>query len=371
MIAACGGGGGSTDSGQGSLRVSMTDAPSCGYDQVNVTVSKVRVHQSANAAENDPGWSDIALAQPLKINLLDLTNGVLATLGQTSLPAGHYTQLRLVLADTQNGALANSVVPTGGSETALTTPSAMQSGIKLNGQFDVAANALTDVVLDFDACKSVVKRSNNGSYSLKPVISVIPMAVSGAINGYLDPSVVPVGKPVVSAQVGGVVVKSTVPDSTGRFSLSPLVAGNYTVVLTADASATDVIDGVPVEVGKNTDISTSAAPITMPASATNVVSGTVSPASIEATVSASQTFAAGPKVTVAYMNADASSGAYSFALPTAAPSLGQYSASLPISLSQQADVAGKYTVEADAAGYPAQLSLIDILNAGAAVNFSF
>ena len=32
-----------------------------------------------------------------RIDLLDLTNGVLAELGQTPLPAGQYTQVRLVL----------------------------------------------------------------------------------------------------------------------------------------------------------------------------------------------------------------------------------------------------------------------------------
>ncbi|MGN5477302.1 DUF4382 domain-containing protein [Cupriavidus basilensis] len=49
------------------------------------------------------------------------------------------------------------MVPTGGTEQALLdTPSAVQSGIKINRPFTVAANTLSDLVLDFDACKSVV-----------------------------------------------------------------------------------------------------------------------------------------------------------------------------------------------------------------------
>ena len=49
-----------------------------------------------------------------------MTNGVLAELGQTALPAGKYTQLRLVLAANDGShPLANSVVPTGSAETAL------------------------------------------------------------------------------------------------------------------------------------------------------------------------------------------------------------------------------------------------------------
>jgi hypothetical protein len=39
------------------LRLSITDAPACGYDSVFVTIEKVRVHQSATAGDADGGWS--------------------------------------------------------------------------------------------------------------------------------------------------------------------------------------------------------------------------------------------------------------------------------------------------------------------------
>lgn len=108
----------------------------------------------------------------------------------------------------------------------------MQSGLKLNHQYDVDDGADVNLVLDFDACKSVVTKGNGG-YALKPVINVIPASSSGGISGYL-----PVGltNPVVSAQQNVVVVKSTVPDSQGRFNLSPLPqnAAGYALVLSAD-----------------------------------------------------------------------------------------------------------------------------------------
>src|SRR6478735_447696 len=95
-LVACGGGGGGDGSSpspsMGTLAVSMTDAPACGFDAVNVTVNKVRVHTSSSASDTDAGWTDITLSPAKKINLLDLTNGTLASLGQTPLPAGHYTQ---------------------------------------------------------------------------------------------------------------------------------------------------------------------------------------------------------------------------------------------------------------------------------------
>ena len=79
FVAGCGsdgngGGGGTTTAQPGTVSVSMTDAPACGFDEVNVTVSKVRVHQSDNASENAAGWADITLNPARKINLLDLND---------------------------------------------------------------------------------------------------------------------------------------------------------------------------------------------------------------------------------------------------------------------------------------------------------
>ncbi|MDR5663953.1 DUF4382 domain-containing protein, partial [Burkholderia cenocepacia] len=152
---------------------SRSDITALALAHVYVTVSQVRVNANANAADNDGGWSTVSLATPQKIDLLSLTNGVLADLGQTALPAGQYQQVRLVLAQNQGNTLANSVVPSGGTEQALATPSATQSGYKIIQPFTVQPNTLVDLVLDFNACKSIVQRGN-GSYALKPVVTAIP-----------------------------------------------------------------------------------------------------------------------------------------------------------------------------------------------------
>src|SRR5512139_349012 len=94
FIAGCGGSGGSAT---GTLGFFLTDAPACGFNNVYVTVSKVRVHQSSTATDTSPGWSDITLNPARKIDLLSLNNGAFSNLGETPLPAGHYTQVRLVL----------------------------------------------------------------------------------------------------------------------------------------------------------------------------------------------------------------------------------------------------------------------------------
>ncbi|HJV82645.1 DUF4382 domain-containing protein [Noviherbaspirillum sp.] len=369
LLSACGGGGGAS-AGSGTLQVSLTDAPSCGFDQVNVTVSKVRVHQSATATETDSGWQDITLNPARKINLLTLTNGVLQDLGKTTLPAGHYTQVRLVLAPNSSTApVANSVVAEGSTtEIALVTPSAVQTGIKLNHEFDVAADAQVDLVLDFDACKSIVSRGN-GSYSLKPVISVIPQITSGGISGFLPAGLT---KPVVSAQQNGVVVKSTTPDTSGSFNLSPLPASStgYVVVITADGRTTAAITGVPVTTGTTTPVSTSTAPITLATSAMRTISGIATPTTAQATVRSTQTYASGgPKVEVAFKAADLTSGAYAMSVPVAAPLLGKFG-TLPITLAADASLAGKYVLEASATGFATQTFNADVGTADVTKDFA-
>ncbi|MNJ81020.1 hypothetical protein D3C77_796330 [compost metagenome] len=54
----------------------------------------------------------------------------------------------------------------------LATPSAQQSGLKINLKSDFAPNQVYEVLLDFDAENSIVTQGN-GSYSLKPVIKVL------------------------------------------------------------------------------------------------------------------------------------------------------------------------------------------------------
>lgn len=376
-LAGCGGGGGGgiggTGSAQGTLRLAITDAPSCGYDAVNITIEKVRVHRNADAADGDSGWFEIVLAPARRIDLLTLSNGVLQDLGQTSLPAGKYTQLRLVLA--ANGASSpppNSVIPTGEAETALTTPSAQQSGIKLNTNIDVASDQVADFVLDFDACKSVVKRGNSGQYNLKPVISVIPRLSDAGMRvvGYVDASIAG-SAASVSLQRNGVPVKATSPDATGRFVLYPVPAGTYDLVVTSAGRVTAVMTGVPVVLTAYTYVGSSSVAIAPPAaaSAPRTVPGTVAPAA--ATVRALQTLTGGPTIEVAWAPVDALTGAFSFSLPIQAPVRTVYAAN-PAALVFAADAgaAGKYTIEAALAGALKTLP-IDAAATGPPLSFVF
>ena len=360
-LTACGGGGGDPGAPvntMGTLRVSLTDAPACGFDHVYVTVEKVRVHSNAAAESNDAGWTDITLATPQRIDLLALSNGAMTTLGQAQLPAGTYQQLRLVLsANTTANPLANSVVVTGGGEQAVDTPSAMQSGLKLNAGMTVESSKVADFAIDFDACKSFVRAGNSGKVLLKPVLALIPLISDAGqrVVGYVDPLLAN-GGATVSVQAAGVPVRATPTDATGKFVLYPVPAGSYDLVITAAGRANTVVTGVPVLTTAHTNIGSDTTRLVPPLSAASaIVSGTVklagATANTEGSVRALQVLTGGPTVEVGYANADSVSGAYSMSLPLAAPVATPYvaaAATFPWA-GVPAD-AGKYRFEARAMG---------------------
>jgi len=255
------------------------------------------------------------------------------------------------------------VRPIGGAEVPLDTPSGVQSGIKLIHPFTVEPNEFEDLVLDFDACRSIVVRGN-GTYGLKPVMRAMPGTLTG-IGGIVDLTLTGV---VVSAQKDGVVVRETVPNSAGAFVLEPIdpAQSPYDVVITAPDHATAVVAAVPVETDKTTQISTSVTPISLPAAgspATRTVSGTVMPAAASPAARALQAVGAVPVVEIAYVNADDMTGLYSLTLPVDAPVLATYATPLPLTFAPQGGSAGQYTIEASATGYVTQTAPADVSSA--------
>jgi hypothetical protein len=379
-LAACGGGGGSGGSPvpQGSLQMSMMDAPGC-YQHVYVTVEKVRVHTSATAGDSDAGWQDLTLASPQRIDLLTLNNGAQLDLGTTQLPAGDYQQIRLVLADNAGtNPPANSVQPNGGAEVPLKTPSGQQSGLKLLAHFTVQPNQTTSLVLDFDACKSVVFAGNSGQYLLKPVMSLTPR-VSSSIQGYVTTTLAVSGT-AVSAQQDGTVVRSTVPDSSGKFVLSSLPGGTYTVVINSDGHASGVITSVPVGTA-TTSVNGTATAIVLPTSVMNTVTGTVTATSVngsttttvpvtDARVTATQALSSGGSILVGDTQVDADLATYTFHLPAAAPMRAPY-ASGGLNFSADSTSAGKYTLRATAPGRSTLQQDVDVSSGAATANFGY
>ena len=209
LLSAC-----SDDPKTARVEVRLTDAPG-DYEEVNIDIQGVEIH--TNSGDEDTGWKSLDI-NPGVYNLLDLTNGLDTLLGVIDVPEGRISQIRLVLGN-------DNSIKVDGSLLDLTTPSAQQSGLKLNVQTNVKAGITYTFLLDFDAARSIVN-TGMGDYKLKPVIRVITKAVSGAIKGSVS---IPASSPAVYATVGTDTLGTTFADATGHFLIKGLPEGIYTV----------------------------------------------------------------------------------------------------------------------------------------------
>jgi hypothetical protein len=233
--------GGHTD-GEGSIRLVLIDSPSI-LDSIVICVSRVEVHKSGT---DSTAGSWIVINDSLRyFDLLLLTNGASAVLGDTTLMEGKYTQVRLILED------SNYVVDDG-IKYPLTIPSGTQTGIKLNHSFEIESGKLYELYLDFNVEKSVLV-TGNGEFKLKPTIRIMPFVISGTISG----QVLPLDANPTIWTVSGTDTISTFTDPNGFFKLMALPEGTYNVHITpSDISIyrDSTITDVEVFANVNTDI---------------------------------------------------------------------------------------------------------------------
>lgn len=151
------------NSGTGILNVSLTDAPG-EYEAVLIDLQGLTINVSSDSTE-ESGWQDLTLDTMGQIDLLMFTDGNSILLTEDELPVGKINQMRMILG-------SNNEIVVDGETHELETPSAEQSGLKFNINANIEDGETFSMTLDFDAEKSVVEKGN-GTYSLKPVITVI------------------------------------------------------------------------------------------------------------------------------------------------------------------------------------------------------
>lgn len=236
----------SSDSEPGTLRVLLTDAP-VNYEAVYIDIQSVRIHRNNDAEDGENGWIDIN-TEPITVDLLKLTNGNFEILGEVNLEPGRYNQLRLILGD------GNEVVIDDETHD-LNTPSAQQSGLKMQINADIEGGEMYTLVLDFDASRSVVRAGNSGNYNLKPVIRTVRLEQAGAIEGNIQPAGI---EPWVYAIAGQDTVAGTRASDNGDFLLIGLLSGSYQVsILPGNGeNSLTVISDVEVTAPDTTDLGT-------------------------------------------------------------------------------------------------------------------
>ena len=264
LIAGCGGSSSMTSSnGVGTIRVSLTDPPSCkvpngNIEHVYVTIRSVQANISSTADDNSPGWQELAPqlnSLPMQIDLFGAGPNacLLAMLGSnTGLPVGTYQQIRLLLVPNNGGGGPlpssnacgdqgfNCLVLSDGSVHELQLSSQANTGLKIppgqieGGPITVSPGQDVDLNIDFNTCASLVQEGN-GRYLLKPVLTAGQVSPNNTgISGQVVDSVtkLPIagGTTIVALEEqdstgADVIFMQSAADSNGNFNFCPLPTG--------------------------------------------------------------------------------------------------------------------------------------------------
>ncbi len=262
----------------GAMNVTLVDGPINGYLEINVNIQTVEINSGG-------GW--VTLSSPNKtVNLLSLTGGISEILASgATLPAGHYSQMRLILGT------GNTVKLADGTVQPLVVPSGLQSGIKLIGSFDVAKGTTEDVWIDFDAAHSIqiVNTGASNKYILRPTVKAYDKIVTGSVSGIFTDSTTSTGlagamvyAETLDASGNPVIARSTVTNANGAYTLDLLPVGATYYVVSQPKVGTTTVKAYDAKVSGALALSTSSSVLTFTTSfiaeaAVGTVSGGITP----------------------------------------------------------------------------------------------
>ncbi len=226
------------------ITVELTDAPG-DYEEVWVEVEDVMIKRETSG-DGEEAWISLDGVRTGTYNLLTLTGGETELLADTEIPSGYLSEMRLVLGE-------NNTVMVDGVSYDLQTPSAQQSGLKLQVDKELETDIEYNFIMDFDVDQSVVKAGESGNYNLHPVLRLSAVAETGSIMGTIHPTNV---TSLVVAENGTSTV-SAYTNGDGEFKLNGLPAGTYKLTVTPDVDSSynlSVVNNVQVQVGSITEL---------------------------------------------------------------------------------------------------------------------
>jgi hypothetical protein len=227
------------------LQVYLTDDPG-NYQEVIIDVREIKINMTSDSVN---GWQTLSGVNAGQYDLLKLVNDDDTLLTQVDLEPGRIHQIRLVLGPNNFVKIDNQTYP-------LETPSAQQSGLKLNIQHDVSAGILYTLLMDFDVARSIVKTGNN-RYILKPSIRTVLQAAGGTLRGFVRPFSFPTAV-LVFRGPNDTVASTYSSTDDGGYRVRGLTSGSYSLhFMPTDSAYRDtVISGININTGMVTNVDT-------------------------------------------------------------------------------------------------------------------
>lgn len=209
--------------------------------------------------EDDVGTWLVVFEGEREFNLLDLQGGRTDLLADADVPAGTYSQMRLIVT-------SGEVVLDDEAATSfpLSVPSGSQTGIKLHFEFTVADGEETSLLLDVDVSKAFLPVpgghiddvSSIREFKFKPSVAMklIRLVDAGSISGTVtDDADNPVQDASVTVYQGDDVVGGTATGLDGTYTVGALTTGTYTVEFSATGFEDATVEDVAVTAGQTTE----------------------------------------------------------------------------------------------------------------------
>lgn len=202
---------------QSQLQIRLVDNPIPNVKEVWVDIQQVEV--IVNDSAHPIMLSGV---HPGVYNLLALTNGKDTLLADATIPAGKISQVRLILGDN------NYLITSTGDKWPLKTPSAQQSGLKVQIHETVSGGVLYRLTLDFDVARSIVFAGNSGNTILKPVLRILSFAPSGGnVRGVVVPGSFVTAVFAIKGTDTVATTYTNVP--SGNYFIKDIPAGSYSL----------------------------------------------------------------------------------------------------------------------------------------------
>jgi Domain of unknown function (DUF4382)/Carboxypeptidase regulatory-like domain len=210
----------------GSLLVKVTDAPFPAdfVKSATVTIDSIEIRQKSWTEDNPY----IVISNvPMDFDLLELRNGITASLPEIEIPVGSYDLVRLYVES------ANIVLKGGLGEFNLKVPSGDQTGIKIfiDPEIQIQGGLTAELLIDFDLSKSFIVQGSpdaiNG-FHFKPTLRAVNNSLAGSIYGVASDANGPLVGVEVTVRLGEENA-SAITDENGYYEILGLKAGAYTV----------------------------------------------------------------------------------------------------------------------------------------------
>ncbi len=253
----------------GRLRVLVTDSPFPVdmIERAEITITRVEARLTTQSAESQPADEEgttedgewiVVFEGETTLDLLDLRNGRTDLLADATIPAGHYTELRLIVTGGTVKLIDDDRIFD------LRVPSGEQTGIKLKLAFDVPEDGEATLLLDVDLSRAFMAMppghsddpASIRSFRFQPAIAMrlINIVEAGQISGVVTDAgtQLPIENAQVAASRDGSEVGSTFTDPDGTYTLMGLAAGTYSVEFSAIGYQSHTEAAVDVQAGQTT-----------------------------------------------------------------------------------------------------------------------